>query len=171
MPQDFNYCPKCAHRLEKRILGDRERLVCGGCGFVFWQNPIVGVAVIICVDSRLLLGRRSRGIYAGQWCIPCGYVEYDEHIRDAAKREFLEETGLAVEVGDVFTVHSNFHNLKVQTVGVWFRGVVTGGTMAAADDIDALEYVPLDPKPNHPLAFPTDRLVFAQLRQERGFDA
>jgi 8-oxo-dGTP diphosphatase len=167
MPQDFKFCPHCATVLDKRIIHSLERLVCSGCGFVFWQNPIVGVAVIILDEqNRLLLGRRSRGIYEGQWCIPCGYVESDEHVRDAAQREFLEETGLEVQVSEVYTVHSNFHNPKVPTVGIWFRGTIIGGELAASDDLDAVDYVSLASQENHPLAFPTDELVVAQLRKE-----
>ena len=167
MPQDFKFCPHCATALDRRILHSLERLVCPGCGFIFWQNPIVGVAVIILDDeNRLLLGKRSRGVYEDQWCIPCGYVECDEHVRDAAQREFREETGLEVRVGDVYTVHSNFHNPKVQTVGIWFRGTVTGGKLAASDDLNAVSYVPLTSLEDYPLAFPTDELVVAQLREE-----
>lgn len=135
---------------------------CTMCKRVVYRNPAVGVAVILEKDRRILLGRRKRGRYAGLWCIPCGYVEWDEDIRDAAKREVLEETGLAVEVGDVFAVHSNFHDRSRQTVGVWFRGRIIGGDLEPGDDLDRVEFFSLDRTPD--LAFPTDELVLSSLR-------
>jgi hypothetical protein len=50
-------------------------------------------------------------------------------------------------------------------VGIWFRGSVIGGSLHAADDLDDVDYFPLDALPDN-LAFPTDRLVLEQLRQE-----
>jgi ADP-ribose pyrophosphatase YjhB (NUDIX family) len=85
-------------------------------------------------------------------------------VRNAAQREFREETGLAVEVGDVYAVHSNFHNPDMHSVGIWFRGIVIGGALQAADDLDEIAYVPLNSLPDN-LAFPTDRLVLEQLRR------
>ena len=132
---------------------------------MFWQNPVVGVAVIVICDGRILLGRRSRGEYQGMWCIPCGYVEYDEDVRDAARREFLEETGLEVELGEVLTVHSNFHNPNMHSVGIWFLGEVSGGTLKASDDLDDVEFFALD-QPLPALAFETDGRVLRELSKK-----
>ena len=85
-------------------------------------------------------------------------------MRAGAQREFLEETGLQVGIGPVYTVHSNFHNPQSLTVGIWFRGSVIGGHLQAGDDLDAADYFPLDSLPDN-LAFPTDKLVLEQLRQ------
>jgi ADP-ribose pyrophosphatase YjhB (NUDIX family) len=91
-------------------------------------------------------------------------VEYDEDIRDAVKREFLEETGLVIEPGQVYTVLSNFHNPAVHTVGVWFMAQVAGGTLCPGDDLDQVAYFPLDSVPE--LAFPTDTQVISMLQAE-----
>jgi len=164
--RDFSYCPHCAAAFERRIIHQLERLVCPNCHFVFWQNPVVGVAVIIMEQGKILLGRRSRGEYAGMWCIPCGYVEYHEDVRAAAIREFEEETGLVVSLGDVFTVHSNFHNPAMHSVGIWFKGTVAGGKLGAADDLDQVSWFDPIELETIQLAFPTDRLVLEKLAEE-----
>ena len=97
-------------------------------------------------------------------CIPCGYVEYTEDVRAAVKREFFEETGLAVEPGAVFTVLSNFHNPQLHTVGIWFFVRVSSGRLTPGDDIDQVEFFALDAVP--PLAFPTDATVIEMLRSQ-----
>ena len=158
---EFQFCPKCGGRLHTL----NGRLVCQGCGYIFYRNPTVGVAVIIQKGQNILLGRRARGQYKGAWCIPCGHLEWGEEVRAGAQREFLEETGLQVEIGPVYTVHSNFHNPQSLTVGIWFRGSVIGGNLQAADDLDAADYFSIDDLPEN-LAFPTDILVLEQLRQE-----
>jgi ADP-ribose pyrophosphatase YjhB (NUDIX family) len=165
MPRRYQYCPHCATPFVDQDLHGHSRQVCPACGFIFWQNPVVGVAVIVTDQDRIILGRRARGVYQGTWCIPCGYVEYDEDVRQAAQREFLEETGLLVQVGEVYAVHSNFHNPSMHSVGIWFRGTVITGTLCPADDLDEVAYVSVHQLPDN-LAFPTDRLVLAQLQQD-----
>jgi len=139
-------------------------MACPVCGFIHFRNPTAGVAAVILDGDRILLGRRApHSSYPGTWCIPCGHVEWDEDIREAARRECREETGLEVRVGEVVAVHSNFHNPAQHTVGVWFRCEITGGELRAGDDLDRVAWFPLDAIPG-PLAFPTDGLVLAQLR-------
>ena len=158
---EFQFCPKCSGRF-KTLHG---RLVCQECGYIFYRNPTVGVAVILQKGPTILLGRRARGRYKGAWCIPCGHVEWGEEVRTAAQREFLEETGLQVGIGPVYTVHSNFHDPTSLTVGIWFSGRLIGGSLQAADDLDGVDYFSLNTLPE-PLAFPTDKLVLEQLRDE-----
>ncbi|MDU4961390.1 MAG: NUDIX hydrolase [Sporomusaceae bacterium] len=161
--QRFSFCPQCGGRLFYQPRGGVDRLTCGSCGYILYENPVVGVAGIHLSDGRILLGRRSpQSSYPGLWCIPCGYVEYNEDVWDAVQREFLEETGLHIKPERVFTVLSNFHNPQLHTVGIWFCVSVTGGRIEAGDDLDRVAFFSLDDVP--PLAFPTDYLVLDMLR-------
>jgi len=159
----FRYCPFCGGRLSFKGAGP-SRPYCPSCGFVHYLNPTVGVAVVVVEKGRILLGRRNRPPFPGYWCIPCGHVEWGEDVREAARREFLEETGLVVEVGDVVEVLSNFHNPLSLTVGVWFWGKVVGGVLKPGDDLDEVGFFDLD-KIHVPLAFPTDEVVIDKIRK------
>ena len=161
------YCPACATALQEIERSGRLRQVCPNCGFVEYRNPAVGVAVVLRDEQgRVLLGKRASGEYAGLWCIPCGYVEWDEDVREAAVREFEEETGVQVELGGVVAVHSNFHNRDKQTVGIWFEGRATGGTLHTVDG-ELTEIGWFDPATPPELAFPTDGLVLGKFASHR----
>jgi len=157
------FCPDCGGALFFDYRGGERPPTCNACGYVRVRYPGVGVAVIVRDDvGRVLMGKRAQGRYAGLWCIPCGRLEWDEDVREAAVREFLEETGLEVELTGVAAVHSNFHDRERQTVGIWFDGQVTGGRLHPADgELSALDY--FDPSAPPPLAFPTDALVLEEL--------
>lgn len=162
---DFRYCPYCGEGLVMATRGARQRPSCASCGYTQYKNPVAGVAVVIVdAEGRVLLGERATGEYAGRWCIPCGYVEWDEEIRAAAVREFEEETGLRVETGEIIAVHSNFHNERQHTVGTWFAGRVLGGELHPVDgEFRRLAY--FDPASPPALAFATDALVLRQLAE------
>lgn len=163
--QRFFFCPMCGGVLSYRYYQGMPRLTCNSCTYIMYENPVVGVAAIILNEKgQVLLGRRKTGQYAGQWCIPCGYVEYDEDVYHAVQREAKEETNLDVEVIRVFTVQSNFHDPDNQTVGIWFLTRVIGGEMQAGDDLEELAYFDLDEPPM--LAFPTDLAVIKCLRKD-----
>ena len=150
-PGEYRFCPWCGALLEDRMVGGSMRKACPECEFVHFRNPGVGAAVVVFDEiGRLLLVKRGPE------------VNYGEEIRAAAARELEEETGLLADIGDPVFVASNFHDPTKLTVGIWFSGNVTGGTLQAGDDAVEVGYFPLDGLPE--MAFETDLAYIAGLR-------
>ena len=61
-------------------------------------TTLTGVGALVVRDDRLLMIKQRRA-YGVHWELPSGYYETGESFEEAAAREVLEETGVAVEVG------------------------------------------------------------------------
>jgi len=73
-------------------------------------RPLVGIAVMVVKDNRVLLGKRKNAHGSGTWAFPGGHLEFNESIETCAKREVLEETGIQIKnlrygpyTNDIFT--------------------------------------------------------------------
>src|SRR5262249_31424310 len=82
---------------------------CAGCGNISYLNPIPVAVCMLPVDGGLLVIRRAIPPAVGQLALPGGYVDFGETWQQAAARELLEETGVAIDPDEVrhFRTHSS----------------------------------------------------------------
>ena len=71
-------------------------------------RPILGAIAVVYHRGEVLLIQRKTAPNAGWWGFPGGHVELGETAMEAARRELLEETGVAVVFGAAFGLSPNF---------------------------------------------------------------
>ena len=132
------FCGVCGARTEARQVDGHQRAVCPRCGFVDFRNPVASVSVLVVgEDDRFLLCRRAvDAVDGGKWCLPCGFVEYDEDFLTAARREVEEESGLRVEIVSLISAASMFHTPERHDLTTVLLAQVSGGELRPGDDVD-----------------------------------
>lgn len=128
------------------------------------RNPIPTVDIIIEMDAGIVLIRRRNP--PDGWALPGGFIDYGEAAEQAARREAAEETGLAVELAELFHVYSDpGRDPRAHTISTVFIARAQG-VPAAGDDAAEARVVRLDAIPS-PLAFDHDRILADYLRYRR----
>ena len=93
------------------------------------------IAAVVCIIAKdksgneyVLAVQRGKGTpdpeYIGKYCMPCGYLDYDETVAQAAQREVKEETGLTFPVTDFKLVTINDNPFDDKRQNVTFRYLV-----------------------------------------------
>lgn len=99
-------------------------------------------AALVWRDGEVLVGRRpSEGLLGGLYEFPGGKVEADETLAAACAREVAEETGLAVEVVELFRTVEHAYTHFTITLHV-FHARVRGGRLSA-QGVEDLRFVPV----------------------------
>ena len=146
----------------------RERLICGDCGFVHYDNPKIVVGAVAIWDERVLMCKRAIEPARGRWTIPAGYMELGETAEQGAAREALEEACARLEMGPLIGVYSIPRIGQVQLI--YRARLVDGAFAAGAESLDAALYA-WDEIPWDEIAFPTVRWALEDWRATRGEDA
>lgn len=114
----------------------------------------------------------------GKWCCPCGYVDYNETVQEAAARELLEETSL--QVGDsYYDLHLDFKGFNsnpeddvLQNITFYYAGLIRfhfkpqlSKVFSEKDECDDLAWIPLADVNKYDWVFGHDKLIFEMFRK------
>lgn len=122
------------YKIESDLIVDGENVK----GKTFWYSRATAVAVFMFAfkgeECYVLANKRGSGCpnFVGYWSCPCGYVDFNETIFDAAIRELNEESGLTP---------SEYGLLKLQSINdaeMTFPQNITFRFIGFIDDIEEL---------------------------------
>jgi 8-oxo-dGTP diphosphatase len=133
---------------------------------MYTSKIFVTVDVVLCKSNSILLIKRLKDPYKNCWALPGGFVDENEDLEEAAKRELLEETSVFVEsLEQIGAFGKPFRDPRNHTVSVAYYGVVPENTIAiAADDAKDAKWFEMNKLPN--LAFDHKEIIDTALHNQ-----
>ncbi len=138
-----------------------------------YERPSVTVDVVMMSlrqqDLQVLLIKRRSWPCEGMWAIPGGFVNMDEALETAAKRELQEETGVQdVYLEQLYTFGDPGRDPRTRVITVVYFALLPSQHLQirAADDALDVGWFPVHQLP--PLAFDHDKILNYALERLRG---
>jgi 8-oxo-dGTP diphosphatase len=115
----------------------------------------VTVNVLVIDGAKILLVKRAKGTHeGGKFCLPGGFMERNETLVGAAKREVLEETGYSIENLNLFYINDNPkrpHDLERQNIDFIYLAKLISKTGESDDEIESAVWFSIDSIPKREL--------------------
>ena len=140
--------------------------------FIGWFSRSCAVTnMVIARDDKfnfyILASKRGKGTpdpeFVGCWCLPCGYLDFNETIEQAARRETFEETGVIVLPRNMTfkSYMGNPNGDKRQNVSFRFitfldrpiSSYYLTSRYSEKDEVDDIAWIPLKKIDNYKWAF------------------
>ncbi|HIJ84145.1 MAG: ADP-ribose pyrophosphatase [Magnetococcales bacterium] len=137
----MRYCPQCGKATITRTIDRHDRQVCPDeiCGFVFWNNPVPIVAVIVETPTGVVLAHHVSWPKKA-YSVITGFLEAGEAPEEAARRETIEELGLTPETPTFVGVYSY---LRLNQIILAYH-VCAQGEIVLNEELDAYKIIPRD---------------------------
>ena len=145
------FCPRCGNSLILQLHSGKQRPSCSNCGWVYFPDPKVAVAVLLKKNDRVLLVQRSYDPQKGYWTLPSGFVDAGEDPVEAASRECLEETGLVIQDIRLLDVLFSQEHPRGASILIIYAADIVSGELMSGDDANQAAFFDLQHLP--PLAF------------------
>lgn len=112
-------------------------------------HRLVSKVIVHNDEGQVLMAKVERGHFKGEWTLPGGYMDTEEHPREACVREALEEVGLEVHPSDDAPVITQriFNNEGISFVSFTYTATWNGevGELTPLEgEIAEVEMVNLD---------------------------
>lgn len=137
----------------------------------YWISRSVAVAgFIFCIDNglRVLANKRGKSCpdEIGKWNCPCGYLDYNETLKEACAREIYEETNLKISPDGLF--YFGFDDTPIGKQNISFRfwalnnkyaGQTVYAKGAEKDEVEDVDWVFVGDLDKYEWAFNHEKLI------------
>lgn len=122
-------------------------------------------AILVSPSKKVLLIERGREPFKGTWALPGGFIDMDEPLETACKRELEEETGIQVQEIKQFKAYGDVNrDPRHRTISVVFYSLTESEIQPkAGDDAASARWFPIDDLPE--LAFDHGRILLEFKRE------
>ena len=126
---------------------------------MYTSKIFVTVDVVLHKNNQILLIKRRNEPFRDCWALPGGFVDENEDLEDAARRELFEETTVKVNsLEQIGAFGKPFRDPRHHSISIAFFGRVPEETIAiAADDAKEAEWFSIDDLPE--LAFDHKEII------------
>lgn len=136
--QKPKFCPICKCNLSTKEFDGVSRLMCPGCGWVYYASPLPSAVAFVYQNDEVLLIKRGVPPGMGKWALPSGFVEADEQPEHTVLRELKEETSIDGTLGELLGVYTEptkmYGSVLLIAYDIDFR---RGKPQAGTDTVDA----------------------------------
>lgn len=116
-----------------------------------YPRPCVTVDIVLLRPSHkgfeVMLIQRGQQPYKGMWAFPGGFINMDEDLEQAARRELFEETNLSgIQLTQFKTYGAPNRDPRHRTITIVFTAIITDGIECqpvAGDDAHKAEWFQL----------------------------
>jgi len=145
----LEYCSNCGKKNTFGFIDGKNRYHCIHCETIHYQNPKPTATIICTKGNSILLAKRAFEPAKGEWGLPGGFMELNETLEEAAKRELKEETNLDGEVTRILSTCSHYGTIfgDILLIGVEME-IDNYSMMKAGDDAEELEFFDLNNLPD-----------------------
>lgn len=165
----MKFCSQCGSPVELRIPeGDNlPRHICNSCQTIHYSNPKIVAGCIAEWEDQILLCKRAIEPRYGLWTLPAGFMENNETVAEAAKRETLEEANARVETIGMYALYNIPH---ISQVYIMYRARLLDLDFSPGTESLETRLFSLDQLPWNEIAFPviTEALNRYCIDRERG---
>jgi 8-oxo-dGTP diphosphatase len=136
----------------------------------YGRQPAIAVDGIVVVKGKIALIRRKYPPFKGYYAIPGGFVNYNETVEDAVRREIKEELSVDTKITRLVGVYSDpKRDPRGHVISVAYELTIIGGKLKAGDDAAKLKLIPIDQVYNLQLAFDHSKILQDLLRGRKNY--
>ncbi len=134
------------------------------------KTPYVTVDAVLIDKGKILLVKRKNIPFIGYWALPGGFVKRGEKLKEAIKREVLEETGLKAIPHKIIGIYDDPKREPVRghVITVGFLCTSKGGKLKPQfEEVKETRFFPVQEIRKLRIAFDHRKIINDALKQSR----